>query len=64
MDVGEHGLERFQVAVNVADNCPFQDAARFVGQGTGSREQGVLSNSLLLAPRSPLPRPDARNPLV
>ena len=30
-DVGEHGLERFQVAVNIADNGPFQFTARLGG---------------------------------
>jgi hypothetical protein len=31
--VGQHGLERFQVAVDVADNSPFQLTARFGAWG-------------------------------
>jgi hypothetical protein len=27
-NIGQHRLERFQVSVNVADDCPFQFTAR------------------------------------
>jgi hypothetical protein len=47
-DIVEHGLERFQVAVNIADNSPFQLTARRGGSTLEWRQE----------------RPFAGNPVV
>ena len=41
--VGEHRLERFQVAVNIADDGPFQFTARFGASGIGIATAGIVT---------------------
>jgi hypothetical protein len=61
-DVGKDGLERLQIAVDVADDRPFQGQTRFGMGGAKSAEQGASSsefmgNSLLPCPMLPARRP-------